>query len=153
MNIYDVLNKLNIKYAEVYHKQVFTALEAQEIKEQIDGIGCKNLFLTDKINYYLALLEDNKKADLKYLKEILNSKKLTFASPKELEEILKLQQGSVTPLGIINDINNKVTLVIDKDLCDNKLLCHPNRNDRTISIDYTDLIKLIDYYDHKYIIF
>lgn len=153
MDIYEILNKLNISYNEIYHEPVYTVDEAKHIKEQIEGIGCKNLFITDKENYYLILIEENKRADLKLLKEILNSKKLLFASTEELENMLKLKQGSVTPLGIINDTNHKVTLVIDKELCNQKILCHPNRNDRTISIEYDDLIKFINYNNNKYILF
>lgn len=151
MNLYEILNNLNIKYEELEHKPVVTSLEAQFIKDQINGIGVKNLFIKDSKNYFIVLLEDNKKADLKELKSILNSGHLSFASETELERILHLKRGYVTPLGIINDVDNLVTLVIDKDLKDNTLLVHPNINTKTISIKYEDLIKFIDYFKHKYI--
>ena len=153
MNLYEILDKLNIKYEEVEHEAVFTAEQAQFIKVEIEGIGCKNLFLTDKKGkYFLVLMEDNKKANIKEIAKITGASHLSFASKDELEKILLLKQGSVTPLGIINDIENKVILVIEKELKDKKLLLHPNTNTKTIAINYKDLIKFIEFGKHKYIL-
>lgn len=151
MNIYELLNSLNINYEEEEHIKVYTVEEAESLDFKIEGIGCKNLFLKDnKNNYYLVVMVDSKRCNLKKLSENLCAKKLSFASEESLNNILGLEKGSVTPLGITNDKDNLVTLVIDKDLIDKKLLVHPNRNDRTINIDYTDLIKIIDYTQHTY---
>ncbi|MCM1053449.1 MAG: prolyl-tRNA synthetase associated domain-containing protein [Ruminococcus sp.] len=150
--IYNILKELNIEYEEVSHEAVYTAEEAQKIKLNITGIGCKNLFLTDKKNYYLYLIKDDKMANLKELKKEINSSHLSFASERELKEILNLEPGSVTPLGLINDTKNIVTVVIDKELKNNKLLCHPNINTKTISISYDDLIKFIKYTKHEFLI-
>ena len=92
---------------------------------------------------------------LKHSKEIAKitgASHLSFASKDELEKILLLKQGSVTPLGIINDIENKVILVIEKELKDKKILVHPNTNTKTIAINYNDLIKFIEFRKHKYIL-
>lgn len=153
MNLYDVLNKLNISYEEVSHEKVMTVEEAKNIENMIEGIGSKSLFLKDKKNYYLIILEENKRADIKELSNIIRCSKLSFASSERLKEVLDLEEGSVTPFGIINDIENKVTLLIDKDLINNKLLFHPNVNTKTMSITYDDLIKFIEYENHKYILF
>ena len=153
MNLYEILDKLNIKYEEVEHEAVFTAEQAQFIKVEIEGIGYKNLFLTDKKGkYFLVLMEDNKKANIKEIAKITGASHLSFASKDELEKILLLKQGSVTPLGIINDIENKVILVIEKELKDKKILVHPNTNTKTIAINYNDLIKFIEFGKHKYIL-
>ncbi len=153
MNLYDVLNKLNISYDEISHEKVMTVDEAKKIENMIEGIGSKSLFLKDKKNYYLIILEENKRADLKQLASIIGCNKLSFASSERLKEVLDLEEGSVTPLGIINDFDNKVTLLIDKDLTNKKILFHPNTNTKTMSISYDDLIKFIEYEKHKYIIF
>ena len=150
--LYDVLNDLNIEYEEVSHEKVMTVEEAMNLENMIDGIGSKNLFLTDKKKYYLVILEENKRANIKELAELLNCKKLSFASSERLKEVLDLEDGSVTPMGIINDKDNKVTLVIDKDLIDKKILFHPNTNTKTMSIMYSDLIKFIEYEKHEYIL-
>ena len=75
---------------------------------------------------------------------------MSFVREKELYDILGLVQGSVSPFGIINDRENKVTLIIDKDLIDKRLLFHPNVNTKTVSINYIDLIKFVEFEKHKY---
>ena len=87
------------------------------------------------------------------LTNLVNVSQLEFASPKDLEEILNVEIGSVTPLGIINDKDNLVTILIDKTLSDKKILMHPNVNTKTISMNFTDLIKFIEYTNHKYLYF
>lgn len=152
MNLYDIFKKLDIEFEEIEHEPVFTIEQAKTIKNRIKGTGCKNLFLTDKKGkYFLVILEENKKANIKQIEKLVNTSHLSFAETTELKDILQLKQGSVTPFGIINDITNKVLLVIDKDLKDKKLLFHPNVNNRTISITYADLIKFIQFEKHNYI--
>ncbi|MGO1580070.1 MAG: prolyl-tRNA synthetase associated domain-containing protein [Peptoniphilaceae bacterium] len=155
MNIYYLLDKLNIDYEEISHKPVYTIEEAikEDISSKIKGIGCKSLFVKNKNSYYLILIEENKRANLKEIAKLINEKKLSFASSDELKEILKLSPGGVTPLGIINDENNIVKLLLDKDLQGHKILVHPEVNTKTISIEYKDLLKLIDFTKHKYYIF
>lgn len=150
--LYEILKELNIEYEEVSHEKVMTVEEAMNLENMIDGIGSKNLFLTDKKNYYLVILEENKRANIKELVNILECKKLSFASSERLKEVLDLEEGSVTPFGIINDKDNKVVLVIDKDLIGKKLLFHPNTNTKTMSVTYDDLIKFIEYEKHKYVL-
>lgn len=153
MDIFKILDDLNIDYEVLEHKAIYTVEEAHDIENMIDGMGCKNLFLTDKLdNYYLYMLPDNKRADLKRLCNILNVIKLIFASELDLKDILNLEKGSVTPLGIINDSNNKVTILIDKYLENKKILVHPNINTKTISIAYSDLLKVIDKFKHRIIV-
>ncbi len=151
MNIYHILNELNINYEEIEHKAVYTVEEANSLKDRIKGTGCKNLFLTDKKNnYFLYLLRDDKKADLKELSNFLNVKRLTFGNDDDLNNLLGLTKGSVTPLGIINDKDKKVRVVIDKVLVGEVILVHPNVNTKTIAITYEDLIKFIKYIGNEY---
>ena len=155
MKIYDLLNKLNIKYDEVSHKAVFTHEEAHNAKiaEMIEGLECKNLFLKCKNQYFLVFIIATKKAPLKELAKLVNVSHLSFASEEELKDILGLNLGSVTPLGIINDTNLLVKLVIDKDVIGHKLLMHSDTNTKTLSITYDDLIRYIESTNHEYILF
>ena len=106
--VYNELEKFKIPYEKVDHEAVFTVEQSQKIKEKIDGIGCKNLFLKDsKNNYYLIVLEDQHQISLKEIAQKINSKRLSFASKEELEKILGLYPGAVTPFGILNDLNYK----------------------------------------------
>ena len=151
MDLYEVLKKLNIEFKEIEHEAVFTIEQAQGIKNKIDGLGCKNLFLTDKNGkYILIVLSENKKVNIKQIERIVNTSHLSFAKETELKSILQLEQGSVTPFGILNDNDNKVMIVIDNDLKGKKLLFHPNVNTKTISISYDDLIKFIEFEKHNY---
>mgnify|MGYP003317195080 CR=1 FL=1 len=110
-------------------------------------------FTDKKENYFLLVLEENKKANLKELAKLLNVSKLTFGSEEALQEILGLEPGSVTPLSIINDKENKVLLIIDNDIVEEKILVHPNTNTKTMSIEFKDIEKLIEYTNHKYILY
>ena len=103
-NIYDVLKKLDIDYDEVEHKAVYTSDEARFIDDELDGTGCKNLFLTDKKgHYFVAIIKDDQRADIKAVGKAVGSPHLTFADLDKLGDILGLGRGSVTPLGIIKD--------------------------------------------------
>ena len=125
MDIYDIFKQLNIEFKETEHEPIFTIEQAQNIKS-INGTGCKNLFLTNrKKNYYLVLLEETKRANIKDIAKLVNESHLSFASEIELNNILKLKPGSVTPLGIINDKDNIVTLIIDNELKGKKNISTP----------------------------
>lgn len=153
MNLYELLKELEIYFEEIEHEAVFTVSEAEKLKEQIVGVGCKNLFLKDKrSNYYLYVLRNGKKADLKGLSTILKVGHLTFASLEELSTILKLRGGSVTPLGIIHDREHKTLVILDKELIGNKLLVHPNTNTKTMAILYEDLIRFIEFVGNQYVV-
>lgn len=154
MELYETLKKLNIDYEEIEHNAVFTIEEAlkENIPSRIEGIECKNLFCKNKDCYYLIFLEASKRADLKAISKVVGVSHLSFASIEELKDILNLDMGSVTPLGIINDDYNKVTLIIDQELKGNRVLVHPNINTKTISLEFEDLIKFIKYTNHSYIL-
>ena len=153
MNLYEILKKLDIAYDEIEHEAVYTVLEAKQIKNMIDGVGCKNLFIKDKSNnYYVYILPEDKKANFKELSRYLKTSGLTFASEEELFNILKLSKGSVTPLGIINDNLHITKILVDSFLIDKKLLFHPNINTKTISIFCSDLFKFINFIENEYFI-
>lgn len=155
MNIYEVLNKLNINYDEVEHEAVYTIEDAQnlDIADKIEGIGCKNLFLKDsRGKFFLAILPEDKKMRINEIAKIANATHMSFGKEDELMELLKLTRGCVSPFGIINDVNNVVTLVIDSELKGNKLLFHPNRNTATVSVHFDDLEKFIKSENHNYIL-
>lgn len=155
MDIYQILKELNIHYEEITHPAVYTIEEALkvDIPNKINGIECKNLFVKGKKGYYLIVIEASKRTDLKGLAHFMKESKLTFASEEELKNILHLNMGSVTPLGIIYDKENIVTLLLDHELKNQKILVHPNTNTKTISLDYNDLIKMIKETNHTYYTF
>lgn len=91
------------------------------------------------------VLKSNKKSDLKSIKSQIESSALSFASEERLEKYLDLLKGSVTPLGIINDENHCINVVIDEDLKNQNIIgVHPNVNTATVFISYDDMIKFIN---------
>lgn len=155
MNLYTILSNLGIAYEEVEHDPVYTVEQAQSIKSKISGIGCKNLFLTDhrRTKYLLVILEESKQADLKQIAAVAETSRLSFASNEELHEILRLSPGSVSPLGIINDMGKRVTLLLDADLQGKRLLFHSNINTKTLAISFDNMMRFIEYTHHIYKIF
>lgn len=150
--LFEILDKLEIKYELLEHEAVYTVDEAKELDNMLDGIGCKNLFLTNKKGkYFLVMIHEDKRANIKKIESLVDCKHLSFGKEEDLKEVLGLEAGSCTPLGIVNDKENKVVLVFDKDLVDKKVLCHPNKNTATLSLEFSDLIKFIEYLEHKYL--
>lgn len=143
--VINVLEKLGIEYKRVEHRPVFTVAEAKKTCE-IKGIGCKNLFLKTNQNYYLVLMEDSKRANLKGISKQLNISRLSFASKKELDNLLGLKPGGVTPFGLINDTKNKVKVVIDNELEDENFVSfHPNVNTATVTLKFNDFEKFLEF--------
>ena len=151
MNVLKVLAELGIKFELLEHEAVYTVEESRRLRifEKLNGQPCKNLFLRNKRGeYFLLVLLTDKRADLKLVAKLLNLPRLSFASEEELEKILGLHTGAVTPLGIIND--DAIRLIIDAELQNKILLLHPNTNTATISIAFADLLKIILHTEHKY---
>lgn len=152
MDLFDVFKELNISYEILEHEAVYTVDEAKMIDNMLNGLGCKNLFLTDrKGKYFLVVLLDEKRADIKMIGKVVGCNHLSFGNEDDLMKLLGLIRGSCTPLGIINDVDHKVVLVFDKELKGKRILCHPNRNTATISLEFSDLVKYIEYFEHKYL--
>jgi len=153
--VFEALSKLNISYELTEHEAVYTIDEVKALGLPNFGASCKNLFLRDQKgkNHYLIVMPADKKADLEGLGRSLGQGKLSFASESRLEKFLGLTKGAVTPLGVINDSSNAVTVVIDEQLRGNKLGLHPNDNTATIWLDFDDLERFILNYgnDVRYI--
>lgn len=146
-NVYKILDDLKIKYKVIQHQAVYTIDDLDELCISVeDGNIVKNLFLRDAKGkrHFLVVMDKNKKIDLKALRKQLECSVLSFASEERLQKYLKLSKGSVTPLGVINDINCCVEVIIDKDLIGLTLGVHPNENTATILISFNDLKTVIE---------
>ncbi|MDM8533255.1 prolyl-tRNA synthetase associated domain-containing protein [Clostridiaceae bacterium HSG29] len=147
MDILNYLESLNIEYEIFEHVEVYTVNEAKGISTNIPGAHCKNLFLRNRKGneHYLVVLLEDKEIKLKDLSKEINSTSLSFASSKRLKKHLNLEPGSVGPFGLINDIENDVNVIIDKEILEyEKATFHPNRNTATVSLLSSDLIKFIE---------
>ena len=145
--IYDFIKSKNIWYEITEHKAVYNMEELKEVDIPYPEYDAKNLFVRDdkKRNYYLITVKGNKRIDLKEFRKKNNIRPLSFASEDDLLNIMNLRAGSVTPLGLLNDKENKVQFYIDKDFMKDKHIIgvHPNDNTATVWIKVEDLIDII----------
>ncbi len=144
--VYKYLESLNIKYRKVEHKAVFTMEEMSKLNLEDESEVVKNLFIRDdkKQNYYLILVKGDKRVNLKELRNTLKLRPLTFASEEDLEKYLGIKKGSVTILGILNDTEHKVKVLIDNDIKAFKEIgAHPNENTASIWLTLEDIEKIL----------
>lgn len=144
--IYKLLNEKQIPFEVMEHEAVYTMEEMDQLGITAKGIVCKNLFLRDAKgkNHYLLCVPENRKIDLKALPDMIGSTKLSFASAERLMNYLGVEQGCVSPLGILNDEERNVIVVFDAVLeTKQKIGIHPNDNTATIWISFDQLCNLI----------
>ena len=144
--IYNYLKSENIEFEVTEHKAVFNMAEMSEVELPYPEADAKNLFVCDdkKRNYYLITVKGNKMVNLKEFKQNNGTRNLSFASEKDLADIMELIPGAVTPLGVLNDSGRIVQVFIDSDLADGLIGVHPNENTATVWLKTSDLIKIIE---------
>lgn len=143
----DFLKKNGIEYKIHEHPPVFTCEEADKHCGHLPGLSCKNLFLRNKKGdrHILVILPAAKRADLKWIAEIIGDTKPSFASPDRLMEKLHLTPGSVSPFGLINDTKNEVEVIVDKEVHDADIMTfHPNRNDASLELTKAEFQKYLE---------
>lgn len=144
--IYDYLDKKNISYKADEHVPVYNMEDLHNIKLSYPYEHAKNLFVRDdkRQSYYLICVKGDKRVNLKEFRKQNQTRPLTFCSSDELMERLCLIPGAVTPLGLLNDKDCKVSLYIDKDLLEMDAIgIHPNDNSATIWMKTEDIISLV----------
>ena len=139
------LEKLSIKFKIHTHPAVYTCEEADKYCGNIAGIHSKNLLIKGKKtgNFYLAILPDKKRLDLKFLK-LKFGEEFTFANDADLESLLAVKTGAVSPFTLINDVDGKITLLLDKEIQASDIVSfHPNINTETLELSQNDFQKFI----------
>lgn len=145
--ILNILKEKNIWFELEDHEAVFNMEDLNNLNLKYKDRDAKNIFLRDdkKQNYYLITVKGDKRVDLKQFRKDFNTRNLSFASSEDLMRILNLVPGSVSPLGMLNDNELKVTLYLDEFFLSNNGIIgvHPNENTATIWLKVTDLVNLI----------
>lgn len=144
--VYDLLDSLQINYQRVDHGPVMTIAACEEVDQTLGLPVCKNLFLCNrqKNSFYLLLLPGDKKFNAKALTGQQGLPKLSFANESYLAEFLDITPGSVSVMGLMNDHDGRVTLLIDKSLLqDNYITCHPCINTSTLRFSMKDLLDVV----------
>lgn len=150
-HVLDFLHTHDIEHTRHDHDPIHTVEDAQRLANDIPGTHSKNLFLTDKKDYYLVSIHYKKKADMKMLRDILETKKLSFARPEQLEEQLSLTPGSVGIFGMLNAIkegNKLPNVLIDESLREaDHVGRHPNDNSATVVLPQDSIRKVFGIWD------
>lgn len=143
VRVYDFLDKLGVEYQRVDHEATMT-MEACEAVDRIlgdDTAICKNLFLCNRqeTDFYLLLMPGDKPFKTKNLSAQIGSARLSFAKPEYMEKYLDITPGSVSVLGLMNDHEKKVQLLIDENvLKDPYFGCHPCINTSSLKFSTED---------------
>lgn len=147
IRVYDLLDKLNIDYERVDHEEANT-IEACEKVEIALGEGtsiCKNLFLcnSQKTKFYLLMMPGRKVFKTKDLSKQINSARLSFAGAEFMEKFLDITPGSVSVMGLMNDTENQVQLLIDREVMEPEFFaCHPCMNTSSIKLKCKDVLEM-----------
>jgi Ala-tRNA(Pro) deacylase len=151
MEIHNFLESHGIEYERYDHPAVYTCEDVNRLVPELPGRKTKNLFICDSKGkqHFLVTLPDEKSVDLKSFSEALEVKKLRFASADRLQKHLKLEPGSVTILGVMNDEARQVSVIVDKAIWEaDALQCHPLVNTATLVISLDNLRKFLDATGH-----
>ena len=143
---YDLLDSLGIEYCRVDHDHADTIEECEQIEKVLGCKICKNLLLTNRqmTAIYLLAMPGEKPFKTKILSKQIGTARLSFATPEQMLRTLDITPGSVSILGLMNDRNNEVKLLIDKDLLKEEYFgCHPCINTSSLRIKTSDIIKNI----------
>ena len=150
---YDLLDRLGIAYTRVDHEHADTIEACKEIEKLLGCEICKNLFLTNRqmTEVWLLLMPGEKPFKTKLLSKQIGSARLSFASPEQMLRYLDITPGSVSVLGLMNDSEKKVRLLIDRDLLSQESIgMHPCINTSSLCVKTADLTeKLLPAMEHE----
>ena len=143
-----ILNDNGFEYFVEEHAPLFTVEDSKSLRGQIEGAHSKNLFLKDaKANFFLISIEESASIDLKKTMQQIQSKKLSFAKPEYLQDILGIEPGSVSPFALLNDTKKQVKFYLDRSFLDSETVnFHPLINTATVNISPQNIIELIEKY-------
>lgn len=153
---YDLLDSLNIEYERVDHEEANTMEACAAIDEVLaPAVICKNLFLcnTQKTKFYLLMIKNDKKFKTKEISKQINSSRLSFAPPEFMEKFLDITPGSASVLGLMNDKENSVQLLVDEDVLQAEYFgCHPCINTSSMRLKVSDVFgSFLEAVHHDYI--
>ena len=154
LRVYDLLDKLNIPYQHTDHPAAMTMDDLTETDWILGAAVCKNLLLCNRqcTDFYLLMIPGSKPFKTKHLSKQIGSSRLSFAAPEYMEQYLDITPGSLSVLGLMNDKENRVQLLIDADLMDSESIgIHPCINTSSLAMKTKDLLeKILPAVHHTY---
>lgn len=139
---YDLLDQVGVEYWHIDHEAAFTMEACEEVDKMLGTQMCKNLFLCNrqKTDFYLLLMPGDKPFKTKELSHQIGSSRLSFADAEDMEKYLDITPGSVSIMGLMNDKENVVKLLVDEDvLKDEYIGCHPCVNTASLKLKTSDV--------------
>ena len=146
VRVYDFLDSLGIDYQRVDHEEAMTMEVCAAIDETLEATICKNLLLCNRqaTAFYLLMLPGNKVFKTSVLSKQIGSSRLSFADGAYMEQFLDITPGSLSVLGLMNDKENRVQLLMDQDILKGEYFgCHPCINTSSLKIKTADLMEKI----------
>lgn len=144
-DIYSYLSCHGVRYEVTNHKPLFSMSEAPDVDLPYPECDAKNLFVRDdkRKGYYLITVKGAKRVDLKEFRKAYGLRPLTFASAEDLDAMMHLKPGSVTPLGLLEDSASKITLYLDEEFGSGLIGIHPCDNTSTVWIKAPELVRIL----------
>lgn len=142
VRVYDFLDELEIEYWRIDHDAAFTMEACEEIDKVLEATICKNLFLCNrqKTDFYLLMMPGDKPFKTKELSAQIGSSRLSFAGEEDMLKYLDIEPGSLSFLGLMNDSEKKVQLLVDEDLLKGEWIgMHPCVNTSSLKIKTADI--------------
>lgn len=149
--LFERLDSLGIDVRTHHHSPVFTVEEARDVRGDIPGGRSKNLFLRDKKGrMWLLSAPADFDVDLKRLAEAIGARgRLSFGSDERLMKYLGVRAGAVSPFAVINDVERKVRVVLERGLfLEEPMNFHPLDNTMTTTIARQDLFRFLEAEGH-----
>lgn len=155
--IYERLETLDISYTKLDHEPVCSINECRDIDELLaPARHCKNLFLcpTNKSQYYLLVMDEDKKFNSGKISRQVNSSRLQFGNDEDLLHYLGVKPGAVGALALLADVENKVQLLVDEDvLAAEYVTGHPGVNTASVALKTSDLFdRYLKSINHDFIV-
>lgn len=145
------LDALAITFTAHEHVAVFTVAESDAVHAAMPGAHTKNLFLKDKGGaFWLVTVPSDARVHLKALPAAIGCKHVSFGKAEDMERLLGITPGSVTPLAAINAAPGSIAVVIDAMLSDaDPVNVHPLRNTATLGLAGTAILDLLRHWGHE----
>lgn len=146
VRVYDLLDSLEIEYQRVDHEAAMTMEVCEDIDRALEATICKNLFLCNRqeTDFYLLMIAGDKKFKTKDLSAQIHSARLSFAKEEYMERFLDITPGSVSVMGLMNDKEGRVKLLMDEDVLKAEYIgCHPCINTSSLRIRTRDMLERV----------
>lgn len=144
IKVYDLLDNLGIEYERVDHEEANTMEACEVVDQALDVAMCKNLFLCNRqeTQFYLLMMPGDKPFKTKDISKQIGSARLSFGKAEFMEEYLDINPGAVSVMGLMNDTEKRVQLLIDKPILESEFVgCHPCVNTSSMKLKMRDVLE------------